>query len=109
MTKSQNRIKSEKNAIAASHKLSQNNIPNLLIWSHKGEIKHVGSSALSSWFEELSEQNICALKKKLTDDIVQFDNVCSPSNSSGLGNDVNDGATNREALDAIYAKVTDSS
>ena len=81
--------------------LLKKNTPNLFIWSQKGEIKHIGTPALCSWFEQLSKEEMCALNKKMTDDVVQFR---TGSNST----DENNGGVDDNAIDAAYAKVMDS-
>ena len=72
MTKKQNKKNCEINAISALLKLVQKNVPALLIWDHKGHVKHMGSMSLSQWFDELDEQEHKNLQSRMVEDVINI-------------------------------------
>ena len=72
MTKKQNKKNCEINAISALLKLIQKNVPALLIWDHKGHVKHMGSKSLSDWFDGLDNQLLKNLQSRMVEDVINI-------------------------------------
>ena len=72
MTKTQNRRQCEQNMICSLLKLLKKNIPGLLLWEHKGQLRHLGSTAMSKWFEELDEDIKKNIQEMMVEDTINI-------------------------------------
>ena len=72
MTKTQNQKNCEINLISALLRLIQRNVPALVIWNHKGSVKHVGSQGLSEWFTSLDNLTQSNLRTKMVEDVINI-------------------------------------
>ena len=72
MTKKQNKKNCEINAISVLLKLIQKNVPALLIWDHKGHVKHMGSKSLSDWLDGLDNQFLKNLQSRMVEDVINI-------------------------------------
>ena len=72
MTKTQNKKGCEISLISALLRLIKRNVPALLIWSHKGTVKQVGSQCLSEWFNGLDDATLNNLRTKMVEDVINI-------------------------------------
>ena len=53
-------------------KLLKKNIPGLLLWEHKGQLRYIGSTAMSKWFEELDDEKKKNCQEKMVEDSINI-------------------------------------
>ena len=69
MTKTQNALKGGENLVAAVLRCLDKNIPVLMVWEFKGQLIHLGSSAMSGWFDSLDDALKEDLRMKMVGDV----------------------------------------
>ena len=101
MTRTQNKENCEKNLIFAVLKLLKRNVSTLVMWEHKGKLKHFGSSSMCEWYRELDDDTTQNLTSKMVEDML-MDNQ--------LGQDLLllnlDEVPEDEKVSAIYQSLT---
>ena len=100
MTKTQNAVKSAEHLVAAVMRLMDKNIPVLVFWEHKGQLKNLGTSAMSKWFADLDD----IVKTNLTNQMVLDLQSLIEGNEELLDN--NENVPDKVKASCVYKSVT---
>ena len=74
MTKKQNKDNCVVNFVSSLLSLLQKNVPVLALWEQKGELKHLGTTEMSDWFEKLDVDTKQRLKSSMVEDMINLTN-----------------------------------